>query len=421
MKILVLSMNHEPELTGVGKYTGEMVDGLARRGHELLVVCAPPYYPRWQLSAPYDAGSYWVERPRPGVCVVRCPLWVPGRPGGLQRVAHLLSFALSSAPVTLGAAAWRPDLVMAVAPSLISAPAALLAANLCGARSWLHVQDFEIDAAFELGLLKGEFTRRRVLAHEARLMRAFDRVTTISDRMRERLLAKGLDSRRVGLQRNGVDVMAIRPAGGSPALRSRLGLRCDQVVCLYTGTMNRKHDLGTLVEAARRLVHRDDIAFVLAGEGECRPELERACAVLSNVRLLPLCPIDQLGEQLGLADVHLLPQLRGATDLVMPSKLTGMMASGRPVIAAAQPGCELASVVAGHGLLVEPESASALARAVTALADDAATRQLMGRAARAYALAELDREALLDQLDHSARTLAARPAFTAGAMADAVA
>lgn len=419
MKILVLSMNYHPELTGVGKYTGEMVDGLARRGHEVTVVCAPPYYPQWRLASPYDAASYWIERERTGARVLRCPLWVPSRPGGLQRIAHLLSFAASSAPATLGAAAWRPQLVIAVAPSLLTAPAALLAARLCHAQAWLHVQDFEVEAAFELGLLKGDRSRARIQGVEANLMRRFDRVTTISERMKDRLLFKGVDPDRVGLLRNGVDVESIRPMGGSKPLRAQIGLRDDQTVCLYAGTMNRKQGLGTVVEAARRLADRSDIAFVLAGDGEYRADLESAAAGLPNVRLLPLCPPSGLGEQLGLADIHLLPQTRGAADLVMPSKLAGMMASGRPVVAAARADSELASVVPGRGLLFEPECASSLSHAILRLADDASERDALGQAARRYAVTELDREVLFDRLDTTARALVEEPTFAPGRLARA--
>ena len=79
---------------------------------------------------------------------------MPARPGGVKRLLHLASFALSSLPSLLRAAAGRPDVILVVEPALFCAPAAWLAARLCGARAWLHVQDYEVDAAFELGLLR---------------------------------------------------------------------------------------------------------------------------------------------------------------------------------------------------------------------------------------------------------------------------
>ena len=93
----------------------------------------------------------------PGSLVVyRCPLWVPPQPGGIKRLVHRASFALSSLPVMLRQLVWRPDVVWVVEPALFCAPAAVAVARLSGARAWLHVQDFEVDAAFDLGLLRGK-------------------------------------------------------------------------------------------------------------------------------------------------------------------------------------------------------------------------------------------------------------------------
>jgi len=119
------------------------------------------------------------------------------------------------------------------------------------------------------------------------------------------------------------------------------------------------------------------------------------CANLPNVRFMDLQPLERLDELLSFADIHLLPQRADAADLVMPSKLIGMLASGRPVVATAHVGTELASVVAACGLVVPPEHPQALLAAISMLAKDAALRTRLGAAGRAYAEANLDREAVL--------------------------
>ena len=111
MKILLYSANFAPEPTGIGKYSGEMAEWLAARGHDVRVVCAPPYYPAWQLDERYRWPPWRHETWR-GVRVWRAPLWVPRRPGGLKRVLHLCTFALSSLPVMLRQTLWRPDVVL---------------------------------------------------------------------------------------------------------------------------------------------------------------------------------------------------------------------------------------------------------------------------------------------------------------------
>jgi colanic acid biosynthesis glycosyl transferase WcaI len=400
MKILLVSMNFAPEPTGIGKFSGEMAQGLCRRGHQVTVVCAPPYYPQWRVQPGYDGGRYRSEQPEERLRVLRCPVWVPGQPGGLRRLLHMASFALSSLPVLWREAARRPDVVFVVAPALASAPGAWIAARRAGALAWLHVQDLEVDAAFELGLLHGRWGRLGVQPLERALLRAFDRVSTISTRMLRRLAVKGVPLEHAALLPNGVDLSACRAVDGPTRqdLQRLLALPPGAVVALFSGTLNRKHGLEVLPAAARLLAGDPRIVIVVCGDGEMRPALERACRGLPNVRLLPLLPAAQLPAMLELADIHLLPQMRGTGDLVLPSKLGGMLASGRPVVAAARPGTELAALVQGKGRVVEPESAPALADAVRELAADPALRAHLGEVGRLHAERLLDRERLFDGL-----------------------
>ena len=137
MKILIYGINYAPELTGIGKYSAEMAEWLAARGHSVSVVTAPPYYPQWRVHDGYRAGRYAREE-RAGVSVRRALVGVPARPGGVKRLLHLASFA----PVQPSQPAARrrraADVILVVEPALFCAPAAWLAARLCGARAWLR-------------------------------------------------------------------------------------------------------------------------------------------------------------------------------------------------------------------------------------------------------------------------------------------
>ncbi len=132
-RILILGINFHPELTGIGKYTGELAAYLQERGHNVRMVTAPPYYPSWQVQPGYKAWQYTREAWR-GVEIYRCPLWVPRSPSGLKRLLHLFSFALSSIPILLGQLRWKPDLILCIAPAFFCAPFALLTARLSGAK-----------------------------------------------------------------------------------------------------------------------------------------------------------------------------------------------------------------------------------------------------------------------------------------------
>ncbi len=406
MRILILGINFYPELTGIGKYTGEMCAYLAAEGHEVRVVTAPPYYPHWEVQKPYRAGQYRSEtwkRAR----VYRCPLWVPRNLTGLKRVVHLGSFTLSSLLPMLMQIGWRPQLVIGIAPAIASAPVALLVARLCGSRAWLHIQDFELDAAFNLGLLSSATIGMRILAAlEHYLVGAFDTVSTISDRMCERLLAKGVASGKIVLFPNWVDTEQIYPLDrcGNP-FRQLLGLQESDTALLYSGNMGQKQGLEIIVEAARLAQHIPHIHFVLSGEGSARSSLVAMAEGLSNVHFLPIQPQEELNSLLNLADIHLLPQRADAADLVMPSKLTGMLASGRPVIATAHADTEIGHVLAECGVLAPPGDAHALIDRIAALVDSPEEMARLGRLGREYAVRNLDRQGVLARFTETASRL----------------
>lgn len=402
MKVLVYGINFAPELTGIGKYSAEMAAWLAAAGHEVHVVTAPPYYPKWAVWPGYNAGRYSTEEWQ-GVTVFRAPVWVPRRPTGLTRVIHLASFALASIPALLAQWRWRPDVVWLAEPPLFCAPAAVAFARLVSAKAWLHIQDYEVDAAFDLGLLRGQWARRLVMGGERWLMRRFDRVSTISERMLQRAQDKGVDPLRLVALPNWVDVSAIRPLTHASPYRAELGIADDAIVALYSGNMGGKQGLEVLAEAAALLKTVPGIVFVLCGNGSGRADLMQRCNGLPNVKFIELQPLDRLGDLLGLADIHLLPQRADAADLVMPSKLTGMLSSGRAVIGTAHPETELGKVVMQCGALVPPDDARALADRIEWLAGQPELRREMGLKARHYAETRIAKDAVLAQFDRDLR------------------
>ncbi|WP_026067801.1 glycosyltransferase WbuB [Pusillimonas noertemannii] len=401
MKILFYGINFAPEMTGVGKYMGEMASWLARAGHEVRIITGPPYYPEWRRRIGYNVMTYRTEIWE-GVRVLRCPLWVPKRPSGLKRLIHLSSFAISSFPALLAQWRWSPDVTVVVEPPLMCAPATILFTSLFGVRSWLHIQDYEVDAAFELGLIKGEKRRRVVQATERRIMRRFDRVSTISGRMVELAKSKGVEPHNIIYFPNWVDLDHIQVVNGKSSFRAELGLPDDAVVALYSGNMGNKQGLEILASVARLLADKEKLQFIFCGNGTGRQALEASCNGLVNVHFLDLQPIERLSDLLGLADIHLLPQRADAADLVMPSKLTGMLASGRAVVATAKSDTELANVVvdkARCGLVVPPEDSAAMADAVLHLFNNSSLRSEYGKQGRAYAESELDCDAILGRFE----------------------
>jgi putative colanic acid biosynthesis glycosyltransferase WcaI len=398
MRMLIIGINYHPELTGIGKYTGEMAQWLAAEGHEVRMITAPPYYPAWRVEEGYSPLAYRNENVD-GVRVLRCPLWVPRRPGGLKRILHLLSFAISSAiPAFWLGLRWCPDVVLGIEPPLFSAPVVLAAAKLGGSSAWLHIQDFEVDAAFDLGLLRSPRLRALAAGMERWLLRRFDRVSTISERMLDRLADKGVAPANRLLFPNWVDTGLIRPISDISRLRAEFDIPAGRIVLLYSGNMGRKQGLELIIEVAKLLSDSPDYLFLLCGDGAAREELEAQSGTLPNVRFLTLQPLERFNELLNLADIHLLPQRADAEDLVMPSKLTAMLASGRPVIATARVGSQVAEVVGGCGQVVMPGDRQAFLAAVQRLGRSPEERQRLGLAGRTFAVEHWSKYRVLSRM-----------------------
>lgn len=402
MKILFYGINFAPELTGIGKYTGEMAQWFAEQGHEVRVITAPPYYPAWKVSEGYK--NVYITEQWQGVTVYRTPLWVPAQPSGVKRLVHLASFALSSLPTLFKQWSWKPDVIWTVEPALMCAPATVAFAKMNGAKSWLHVQDYEVNAAFDMGLIKAKWLRVFVESCERWLMRCFDRVSSISSQMLKLARSKGIDEQKIISFPNWVDISAIQPLKGVSPYRKELQISEDKIVALYSGNMGGKQGLEILAEAAKIISDKknDNIQFVFCGNGSGRADLEQACTGLSNVIFIDLQPLERLGELLGFADIHLLPQRADAADLVMPSKLTGMLASGKSVIATATADTELGYVItqgAKCGLIVEPENVQAFVQAIIKLSQDADSRKTYGENGRLYAESKLDRNTILKEFE----------------------
>ncbi|WP_336961746.1 WcaI family glycosyltransferase [Sphingobium aquiterrae] len=412
MKLLVIGINYAPEPVGIGPFTARMAEHFLESGAEVKVVTAPPSYPEWMIAN--GVANRWHTENRNGVSLTRCPIYVPANPTGARRLLHLASFTLSGAfPALASALRRRPDVVMCIAPSLMALPLAWLAARLSGARLWVHIQDFEVEAAVATGLLSERGLTARIAAWvERRLLRRADIASTISAAMCRRLKTKGVDEARIVEFRNWAEIDAIAPLARPSRYRQDWSVAPPHVA-LYSGNIANKQGIEIIVEAAALLRHRNDLQFIVCGNGSNRASLEEAAvqAGCRNILFQDLQPRNALNELLGLATLHLLPQIAGAADLVLPSKLANMLASGRPVVATADSGTGLADEVTGCGLVVPPGDARALADAIEHLLDDDAARQAFGIAARQRAQERWGERMILDRMRRQVAALVpSRPA-----------
>lgn len=399
MKILVYGINYSPELTGIGKYTGEMVEWMARQGHEVRVITAPPYYPQWKVGEKYSAWRY--RREQGAATVWRCPLYVPKQPSTLKRLIHLGSFALSSFFPLMAQRRWKPDRIIGVVPTLFCTPGMRLLAKLSGARTLLHIQDYEVDAMLGLGMAGGRTGKvaRLAAAFERSGLQNVDNVSTISRSMMNKAREKGVAEQKVIFFPNWSEVARFRDVDAAEvvALRTSLGLDDAQKIILYSGNIGEKQGLENVIAAADVLRERD-WTFVIVGQGGGKARLEKLAAdkQLDNVKFFPLQSYDALPALLKMADCHLVIQKRGAADAVLPSKLTNILAVGGNAVITAEADTELGQLCAslpGIAVCVEPEHVPALVTGI----EQALALPKVNDIAREYAECTLEKDSVLSQ------------------------
>lgn len=414
MKILIFSLNYAPEPTGTGKYTGEMAAWLAGQGHKVEVICGLPHYPQWRLYDAYRHGRIRREV-HEGVSVKRTPHFIPQADNlnAKTRIWMELSFTMSAARHWIPRVFSRskPDIVIAVMPPMQIAAWPLLYSLVRRVPCVLQVQDLQVDAALRLGLLKSR-GGRLLYGIEGLLLRMATRVATITEAMRQRIVEKGVKRDKTLLFPNWADVENVTPRNRDNGFRRVAGVEPHQVIVLYAGNMGEKQGLSSVLEAAALFRGDSDIVFLMVGTGAARVRLELLAKdlALPNLRFLDVQPLEMLPDMLAAGDIHLIVQRRDAADLVMPSKLTNILAAGRACVATADPGTALHEVVCGHdtGEVVPPGDHIALAGAIRRMVSDPHRRVACGQRARRYAELYLDRNRILGLFEDSLRSLCKR-------------
>jgi len=301
------------------------------------------------------------------------------------------------------------DALVAVCPPMTSGLVPALLARRGAMPLIIHVQDLQLDAARELGILKQPLLLAGLTRLERHLFCQARAVTTISRAMAARLTAKGVPASRLHVLPNWADLDNIRPAERHNLMRRELGLTSETIV-LYAGNMGEKQGLEVVLQAAALCRENHSIRYLMAGEGSAQARLMLLAQSLGldNLIFLPLQSANRFSLLLAAADLHLVVQRHKAADLVMPSKLTNIMAAGRPFIATTTPGTELARVTTESraGLMVPPEEAHSLAQAVLRLAGDPILRKQMSARGRKYAETFWNRERISRQWEDLFRGLA---------------
>lgn len=396
MKVLIYGINFTPELTGVGKYSGEMAEWLDVQGHEIRVITAPPYYPEWSIGEKYI--NFYSCSTSKKTTVVRCPLYVPSTPTAFKRLLHLASFSISSFLPVIGSAFWKPDIVIQVVPTLFCSVQTLILSKLVGAKSIVHVQDYEVDAMFDLSIAKKGLFKKIAYWLEKKILNSFQVVSTISKGMINRASQKGIEDKKLLLFPNWAEVGRFENQNKDTKFLSDLGINPEKKIVLYSGNMGEKQGLESVVYAADLMSSKNDIQFIMVGEGLVKANIEKLASELNlqNISFFPLLPYKLLPILLASADCHLVIQKKGAADAVLPSKLTNILAVGGNAVITASPSTTL-GILCGDfpeiAVLVEPESVESLIAGI----DRALSMPTPNQIAQKYAKDFLDKDMILSR------------------------
>ncbi|WP_211480954.1 WcaI family glycosyltransferase [Arcticibacter eurypsychrophilus] len=367
-KVLILGINFAPELTGIGKYTGEMVDWLVDEDYQVTMVTSFPYYPNWSVHKPYSGRWFKKETEKEGkLTVFRCPMYIPIVPSGLKRVLQEFTFFICSFFIIFYLLFKKKhDQIFVMAPPFHLGFLSLFYRFFKGGKIDYHVHDMQIESARQLRIIKGDIAFRILFRLEKYILNSVDYVSTISGGMKAKIQKKV--QRDIIMFPNWVDTQKLFPITDRQSLKKAWGFNVEDKIILYSGSIGEKQGLQSLVPIAKSLQAYKFIKFVICGIGPYKEHLIKLVYKerLDNIFFLPLQPLEQFNSLLNMADVHLVLQKKNAADLMLPSKLTGILSSGGLALVTADQGTSLYKVVVDHemGIVIPSEDETALKVAI---------------------------------------------------------
>jgi glycosyltransferase involved in cell wall biosynthesis len=392
-RVLFINRSYWPDVEATGQFLTELCEDLAEE-FEVHVLCGRP-----QQTAEAQHAAEYGSSMRRGVAIHRLRHTQFDKASFWGRLANMVTFQLSAAWQSLRVP--RPDItVVETDPPLLCLLGWLLE-RVRGTRLVCYLQDIYPDVAVALGKLRRGWVERLLRRTFFAVYRRSSAVIVLSRDMRNLLVASGVPADKVQTIPNWADTDEIYPVKSDNRFRRDHGLD-GKFVVMYSGNMGMSQRLEQVLEAADLLRDRDDIEFALVGDGADRRNLQRRVAEkrLGNVRFYDYQPKSALADSLSAADVHLVILRPEIKQLLMPSKLYGVLASGTPAIVLADRDCELADVVVRQdaGVVVPSDATAELAAAIRKAADSPERLERQGLNARRYAEAQCRRDASVDRV-----------------------
>ncbi len=384
MRLCFFNRSYWPDQAATGQLLTELAEDLvAHHGCAVSVVAGRALHGSGSGGGTARVWPVSVEERR-GVRILRANGTAFSRRQFAGRASNYLTYFASA--LLAGWGIGPQDVVVSLTDPPILGLAALRAARRAGARFVFLCEDIFPEVAALLEDFHNATVNRTLDRINRYLLREADAVIALGDRMKRRLVEeKGADPQRVHVIHNWADCEAITPGSKDNAFARAHGL-CDRFVLMHSGNIGFSQNLDLLIDAAARLQSRPHLVVAIVGDGARRQPLQEMAAArgLTNVRFFPYQPKELLDESFATADAFLVSLKAGLEGYIVPSKVYGILASGRPFVAAADSSCEAAVIAREQqcGTVAAPGDAEALASAIAAICDDPAGARVMGRNAR---------------------------------------
>ena len=382
MHLLLLGLNYYPDKLGNAPLMTGLCEGLVQRGHKVTVVCAFPHHETGRIEAEYR-GKLFARDHHNGVDILRVWLYAP-EGGTLAKMANYSSFTATA--LAAAATVKNIDAVFTPSPPLTLGLVDQAISRFRKVPFIYNLQDLFPEAAIRLGVMTNPLMIRAFQRLERHVLRRADHLSVICNSFKHHCEDLGVHGDKISVIPNYTDVDFIRPLPKkNNSFREELGYK-GKFVVQFSGRMGYSQGLETVVSAWRKLADLKDLRLMLVGDGQARPMLETELGNDPHVVLLPTQPRARLPELLAAGDVGLAPLRHGMAGTSVPSKIFGILAAGRPVIAAVDEGSDAQTLIedAECGIVIPPEDASKLAAAIRALYGERRRAAQLGRNGRRY-------------------------------------
>lgn len=385
LRLIVLCPHFAPDIAPTGVVMTRIVEELARRGHELHVITAVPWYREHRVEPGFETKWWSVERTTWGTITRVNPFPGKSKSNIFRRAIGFVLFSVLVGIRGLRAGGKGPvDGVLAMSPPLTLGVTGWLVRVVRGGRLVFNIQDVFPDAAIETGAISNPAIVALARWLEKFSYRRSDFVVLLSEDLADNVRTKlgRRDRHRVQVIPNFVDTQAITPSSRNNVYRSELAIS-DEPVVMYAGNVGYSQSLDLMIDAAKAM---PEVIFVVNGDGSARPSLEQRAQGLGNVRFVDYQPIERLNEVLAAADVHVVPLRKGLAKVSVPSKSYSVLAAGRALLAAIDPGTEIPRLLSasGGGVAVAPDDPAAFIGALREMLADRDRLAAMGRGGREW-------------------------------------